>query len=92
MALVALRLSGCRLTLASLAHVLAAIHPAVPVAIGAASAAFAMALLAVGHTLMLALLMLGMVGRLAGGSGLRKRRGSDRKRERGNDDLHVNSP
>lgn len=91
MVLVTLRLRGRGLTLASLAHVLAAIHPAVSVAIGATGAAFAMPL-TVGRALLmalvLALLMLGMIGRLGGRSGLRKGRRCDRKRERGNGDLH----
>jgi len=71
--LVTLRLCRCRLPLASLAHSLAAIHPAVPVAVGATGAAFALAL-TVGHALVLTLLMLGMIGRLGGRSGLRKGR------------------
>jgi len=90
--LVALRLRG--LALAGLTHVLAAIHLSVPVAVGATRAAFGVSL-TMGHTLMalvLALLMPGMVRRLAGGSGLRNGRRSDRKRERGSDDFHVHSP
>lgn len=67
-----LRLRRRRLTLVSLAHTLATIHPAVPVAIGATGATFAVTRLAMRHALVLALLMLGMVGRLAGRSGLRK--------------------
>ncbi|MGD9812713.1 MAG: hypothetical protein AB7U35_15520 [Sphingobium sp.] len=94
MVLVTLRLCGRGLALAGLAHLLAAIHPAVPVAVGATGAAFAMPL-TLGHALMalvLALLMLGMIRRLAGGSRLRNGRRSDRKRERGSDEFHVHSP
>lgn len=94
MVLVTLRLRGRGLTLASLTHILAAIHPAVAVAVGATGAPFAMSL-TLGHALMalvLALLVLGMIGRLTGGSALRNGRRSDRKRERGSDDFHVDSP
>ena len=91
--LVPLRLSGnAGPTLVSLAHALTAIHPAIPVQVGATRAAFAMALLAMRHAPMLALLMLAMVGRLAGWSGLREGRRGDRQSERGGDDLHVGSP
>lgn len=81
----------------------AAVRTAIAVAVGAAFAAVALmltlllmlavvALLVLGVALMLTLLVLAMVGRRLGGGGLRHGRRGDRKRDRGNEELHVKSP